>query len=106
MPKEVRIVLSEEEYDLLKKVKGNLSWKNFLLQHRKYDVREVLAYEITSGFEELKSRIAGTMQDGVLMGLLEIVRVMCIKIAKMDPEKRDIAVEKVKLELDKLLKKI
>jgi len=106
MPKELRIVLSDEEYERLKTVKGNRSWKEFLMGQAEVDAKTRLAYEITNGFNELKARVAGTMQNGALTGILEVFRVICIKLAKMEPEDRKIAVEKVRESLMTILESL
>jgi len=95
MPKEVRVVLTEEEYERLKRVKGSKSWREFLLERVEMDSKERLTYEINNGFNELKARVAGIMQDNALIGILEVFRVLCIRLAHTKPEEREEVVKNV-----------
>ena len=101
MPKEIRIVLSDEEYERLKALKGDKSWKDLLLESLEADP----VSEINAGFNELRKRVIGVTQDSML-AVLELYRVITIKLARMNPEARERAIKKVEEALKAILRSL
>jgi len=106
VPKEIRIVLDEEEYEKLVAVKGSKSWKELLLAHAKIRGEERLITEISRGFDELRKRIILVTEDTNLAMILELCRVIIVRLVKMSHEARENAVKKVEESLEAIIKSL
>ncbi len=102
---EIRISLSDDEYELLKQAKGSRSWKQFLLDAAKAESeKEYLTREVVKRFEELKRLLVGTTYDGDFAYLLERLKALLIKTIKIDESKRKKVISEISEKLDVVIK--
>ena len=103
---ELRLSLSEYEFEILKRAKGNRTWKQFLLSIAERMLEEnKLIEEINRHFEELKKEIVATTLDSDFVGLLERMRVIVINASRInDAEKRKTVILAVCQVLDEAIK--
>jgi len=83
--KEIKITLSDEEYEKLLKIKGDRTWRE-LLQALMEDWKLTM---INREFEELKMLVVGAVEDPEMGSVIDKLRVLVIKLIGInDVEKR------------------
>jgi len=67
------------------------------------DPKTRLAWEISNGFEDLSKKVSASTLDGTLRGVLDIFRVICIRLGQMDSEEREDTAREISEALEGIL---
>jgi len=85
--KEIKITLSDEEYEKLLKIKGDRTWRELLLALMEYRDLELIL--LNRKFEELKMYVVGAVGDPEMGSVIDKLRVLVIKLIGIsDVERR------------------
>lgn len=85
-----QVMIGEGTYRRLAALKdkypGKQSFNSMLVRLMKeYGHRNILAEELSIHFKHLQKELAGTMMDGLFLGVVERLRIIVINVAKLDP---------------------
>ena len=102
--KKLLLTLEDSEWEYLNRLKGNRTWKEFLLAPYKNEV--MVIQEISNEFDRLRRRLVELTKIEDYALLAEYMRVICIKIAKSNENERKVKIEKALNVLANLIKEL
>jgi len=100
---ELRISLTEDEYELLLKAKGSKTWKQWLLDiaMEQVEPESMAVREINEVFKVLREKLLVYKEKGELVGVVDRMRVVCIMLMRIkDEEKLAAAIDALTEALD------
>jgi len=100
---DIRITVTEDEYELLLKAKGSKTWKQWLLDIAMEQAGEDIAImEVNQIFKVLREKLESYVKHSDLVGVVDGMRVVCIMLLRLrgDEERLSLAIDVLKNALD------
>ena len=102
------IVVTDEVYEKLQGLKTDRKALSYTILLRtlanEASGRDILLYQLSEAYTVLKKTVAGHIQDGIFVGIIERARIITINLIKTPKQERDAMIIKIEQKMDKLVK--